>query len=266
MFKDSASLATIYPALVQHAMATFSSADVMRFLGRKVHGAYQGEIVSDFKDRPEGVRIKHRAGKNSVKLYDKQGSIMRPETTINNPSDFKVYRRKEGDPHGELAWRPLRKGIADLHRRAQVSQACNERYLDALAAADTSTPLGDLLLPLCRPVTWKGHRVRGLRAWSPDDLGLFQAICRGEFSINGFRNRDLQRLLFQTPAADSKQRRRRSAHITRRLRMLRAHGLIRKVPSSRRYLLTHKGREKLYALLTAQRATLQQLNSCLILK
>ena len=109
MFKSPSALAEIYPALVQHGMSTFSSGDVMRFLGRKVHNSFQGEIVSDFKDRPEGVRIKHRAGKNSVKLYDKQGNVLRAETTINDPQDFKVFRPKEGEPDGPSEWRPLRR-------------------------------------------------------------------------------------------------------------------------------------------------------------
>lgn len=259
MFHDTASLAKIYPGLVHHAMTTCSSPDVMRFLGRKVHAGYQGEIVSDFKHRPEGVRVKHRAGKNSVKLYDKGGRILRAETTLHHPQDFKVYRRKEGDPHGELAWRPLRKGVADLHRRAEISQAANERYLDALASADTSTPVGQLLRPLCRPVTWHGERVRGLRPCAADDLALFQAIARGEFAINGFRNRDLQKLLFPTPPPDPAQQRRRSGRVTRLLRLLRAHGLIRKVPSSHRYQLTDKGRETTATVITTQLVTLQQL-------
>jgi len=147
MFKNSSALAEIYPALVQHGITAFSSPDVMRFLGKKVHGAYQGEIISDFKDRPEGVRIKHRVGLNSVKLYDKQGSVLRAETTINNPYGFKVFRPVEGDAGGRCAWRLMRKGIADLHRRSRVSQASNERYLDAPASVDTSTPLGKLAIP-----------------------------------------------------------------------------------------------------------------------
>jgi hypothetical protein len=60
----------IYPALVLHGMQTFSSGDVMRFLGRKPHGHFEGEIVSDFKNRPEGIRIKHRVDDNSVKAYE----------------------------------------------------------------------------------------------------------------------------------------------------------------------------------------------------
>ncbi len=159
-----------YPALVQHGMSTFSSGDVMRFLGRKVHNSFQGEIVSDFKYRPEGVRIKHRAGKNSVKLYDKQGSVLRAETTINDPQDFKVFRPKEGEPDGPCQWRPLRRGIADLHRRAQVSQASNERYLDALASTDTKSPVGKLVQSICKPTNYNGKRIRALRPWSADDL------------------------------------------------------------------------------------------------
>lgn len=98
MFRNSSALAAIYPALVQHGIQSFSSPDVMRFLGGKVHGAFQGEIVSDFKNRPEGVRIKHCVGHNSVKLYDKQGSVLRVETTINDPHGFKVFRPIEGRP------------------------------------------------------------------------------------------------------------------------------------------------------------------------
>src|SRR5947207_1826426 len=51
MFKKASDLAAIYPATVMHAMRTFSSSDVMRFLGRKVQSNFQGQIVSDFKDR-----------------------------------------------------------------------------------------------------------------------------------------------------------------------------------------------------------------------
>ena len=86
MFGKAATLAHLYPRLVQHGLTTFLSPDVMRFLGRKVpadgnpHGNLQAEVVSDVKRRPEGVRIKHRMGENSVKMYDKQGSVLRVET------------------------------------------------------------------------------------------------------------------------------------------------------------------------------------------
>jgi hypothetical protein len=259
MFKNTSSLAEIYPTLVLHGITTFSSADVMRFLGRKVQNRFQGEIVSDFKDRPEGVRIKHRLGANSIKLYDKQGSVLRTETTLNDPRDFKVFRRKEGVTTGPREWLPLRKGIADLHRRARVSQASNDRYLDALSAVDTATPLGTLMAAICRPTHLKDKPVRALRPWDTHDLQLFQAVSRGEFAVNGFRNRDLRALLYDLAPEDQVQKRRRSGHVTRLIRILRAHDLIKKVNATHRYVLTQLGRDLIPAILQTQRVTLQQL-------
>lgn len=259
-FESPEALARIYRPLVLHAMTTFSSRDVMRFLGRKVRSDFKGEVVSDFKDRPEGVRIKHRVGKNSIKLYDKFGRVLRTEFTMNDPRDFKAYRPRENDPGGPCKWRPLRHGIADLHRRSQVSQAANERYLDALAAADTSTPIGDLLRTICTPTTYHGKPIRALRPWSQEDVDLFRAVSRGEFSVNGFRNRDLQPFLFKSAPASLKERQRRGARVSRLLRMLRAHHLIQKVTSTYRYVLTPKGSQIMTAVLTAHRISLDQLN------
>jgi hypothetical protein len=259
MFQNSATLTKIYPALVQHGITSFSSPKVMRFLGGKVHGAFRGEIVSDFKDRPEGVCLKHRVGANSVKVYDKQGSVLRVETTINQPTGLKVFRRAEGVTTGKRTWRPMRKGVADIQRRAKLSQSANERYLDALASANTATQMGELTREICRPTMWKNTRVRALRPWSPEDTQLFKAIGHGEFTINGFRNRDLQSLLYTTPAESPAEKKRRSARVTRQLRMLRAHGLIKKINSTHRYILTVKGRDIVTAILTAQRINLQQL-------
>ena len=260
MFRSPDDLAKIYPSLVYHAVATFSSPDVMRFLGRKIPAdgkiphAFAGEVVTDLKQRPEGVRVKHRVKSNSIKLYDKQGKILRPETTINDPSDFKVYRRKESDKNGLLAWLPLRKGIADLHRRAQVSQASNNRYLEALASAESTTPLKTWTDKLCRPVTWNGKRVRALNPYSPQDASLLEAISRGEFTINGFRNRDLRNLLYHDKTPSDSDKRRHSAIVTRKIRLLRAHGLVSKVSNTHRYILTKKGRIAVTALLTARNA------------
>lgn len=259
MFKSATALHEIYPELVRHAITHFGSGDVMRFLGGKVHGAFKGEIISEFKERPEGVRVKHWLEKNSLKLYDKQGCVLRQETTINDPDGFKVFRPKEGEPEEQKQWRPLRKGIADLHRRAQVSQAANERYLDALAAVEISTPLEKLLHPVCRAKTHDGQRVRGLRPWAQEDVALFRAISRGEFCLNGLRNRDLQPLLFTTPAHSAAERRRRSAQVSYRLRLLREHGVLHKIPKTHRYRVSPAGRELLAAVLCAHQASVEKL-------
>ncbi len=266
MFRDEEVLADIYPQLVRHGIQSFASPDVMRFLGRKVpmhgqiHGHFQGEVVSDLKHRPEGVRIKHRLKGNSLKVYDKQGSVLRVETTINNPRDFKVFRPKEGDDEQKKAWRPMRQGVADLHRRAMVSDAANERYIEALGAADVSTTLGKKMVKICSHTKINGRRVRGLRPWTSDDMALLQAINRGEFMLNGLRNRDLRKLLCEATSSDL-ERRRQSARITRALRMLRAHGILKKVPRTHRYQLTLNGRQTITGLLAADVASLREVTA-----
>jgi hypothetical protein len=260
LFRSVEDLAALYPRLIHHGMRNLGSADVMRFLGRKtpqqggVNGQFLGEVVSDLQRRPEGMRIKHRLNSNTIKMYDKQGSVLRVEATINDARDRKAFRPKEGQPKGRKAWRPLRKGIADLHRRAQISQAANERYLDSMATVEDTTSLEELAAQLCQPAELDGRRVRALNPFSVDDAKLLQAVNRGEFLLNGFRNRDLRPLLFGSAEASPQEARRQASAVTRKLRLLRAHGLIRKVPTTHRYLLTDRGRSAIAPLLAARQA------------
>lgn len=261
MFRSAADLAVLYPRLIQHAMRSFGTREVLRFLGRKVPtqrglywGRFENELTSDLRQRPEGMRVKHRLGHNSLKMYDKQGSVLRIETTINCPRDMKAFRPKEGDECGPKAWRYLRKGVADIHRRAQLCQAVNDRYLQSLADVDETVALAQLVEPLCRPVRKQGQRTRALNPLSPEDALLLEAVNRGEFLIHGFRNRDLHPLLYGSQASSLEERRRRSAAVTRKIRLLRAHRLIRKVPNSHRYLTTPQGRLAIMALLAARQA------------
>jgi hypothetical protein len=156
MFTSRAALERVYPQLLRYAVTTFGTVDVLRFFGQpvpcsgKVPHRCRHEVSTNVKERVEGVRIKHWFNNNSEKMYDK-GSVLRPECTLREPGNFKVYRSAEGNPEGPKAWRPLRKGIADLQHRAEVSQAVNERYLEALAAVHLTTPLRELAEPLCRP-------------------------------------------------------------------------------------------------------------------
>jgi hypothetical protein len=207
--------------------------------------------------------IKHRLKHNSIKMYDKFGKLLRVETTINNPVDFVVYRPKEG-PGGELDWRPLRKGLADIGRRAQVSQKANERYLNALASLDTTHCLYELISPICKRRRWKKQWARALNPWSQQDCKLFQTINRGEYMINGFRNQDLVNEIYKQQKRSKKDQHRLSSCVTRKIRLLRAHGLIRKVPRTHRYQLTVKGRKIIPAILESQQLTMNQLNTIAI--
>ena len=254
MFRSEQELGAIYPALVRGAIQSFSSEDVMRFLGRKLVGQFHGEIQSSYQKRWEGVRVKHRVKANTIKVYDKQGSVLRVETTINDPGEFKVFRTKEGDPCGKQEWRVLRRGVADLHRRAVVSQAANDRYLAALAALDTDAPCGEVLGPECRPMKFHGKRYRGLRPWGDGDQELLRAINRGEFALEGFRNKDLVKLL----GLGNLDPKKASSRISRLFRILRAHRIIRKIQGCHRYVVTSKGRKIASAVLQIQSLTLQQ--------
>jgi hypothetical protein len=268
VFREPDELSRLYPRLIYHGITTFGSGDVLRYLGKPVPLSgnvprnFRGEVVSTLKERPEGVRVKHAVNGNSVKVYDKaftpMGAALRAETTFQNTSDLRAYRPKEGDPDGPRSWRPMRRGIADLHRRAELSKKATERYLDTYASVDDSTTLKQIIDALATPATWRGRRVRALRLLH-DDHPLLAAIARGEFTLTGFRNRDLQRLLFSSPTRSHQEARRRSAWVSRQLRLLRAHGLITKINGTHRYQLTDAGRTITTAILTALNATVRQL-------
>jgi hypothetical protein len=101
--------------------------------------------------------------------------------------------------------------------------------------------------------------MRALRPLSPDDSLLLKAVSRGEFKLNGLRNRHLQAVLYSQAPGSPQEFRRRSARVGRQLRLLRAHRLLRKIGRSHRYVLTPAGQEIIAALLAAERASLEQL-------
>jgi hypothetical protein len=255
MFRDRAALQAVYPRLVHHGITSFGATDVLRFLGRKQPG--QTAVESRRLTREEGTRLKHWVDQNSLKLYDK-GSNLRGETTINHPEAFKVWRASERDPRGPKAWRPLRRSIADLPRRAEVSRAATDRYFGALAAVEHAEPLADRAATVCRPAVRKSRRYRALNPFHPDDAALLAAVNHGDFALRGLRNRDVRAVLYpQAPAGLTP--RQLASRISRQLALLRAHGLIARVSKTHRYIVTKQGRIIITALLAAAQANVQQL-------
>jgi hypothetical protein len=258
MFRRRAALERIYPALVHHAVMSFGAEQVLRFLGRRDRLGVNDEVLTDRRRGPEGVRVKHWLNDNSLKFYDK-GSVLRSEVTINEPKDFRVWRTAENDPRGPKRWRILRRSVADLPRRAHVSRAATQRHLSALAAVHRKTPLGETAARVCQPVYRQRRRYRALNPLNGADAALLSAVNRGEYALNGFRNRDIRQHLHGrcVPAAKGRQ----MAAVGRRLRLLRAHGLIHKVAGTHRYVVSATGREVITALLAARQADVQQLTS-----
>jgi hypothetical protein len=262
MFKREEDLARLYPRLLQQAMLTFGGNDVLRFLGQRGRASQcrTAEITTSLGKRHEGIRIKHSRNRNSIKMYDKQGSVLRIETTTNNPRDLKALRTTEGGPPDEKpTWQKMRKGVADMSQRCEVSQACNERYLEGLAQLETPATVGETLGPLTSSTRWKGRSVRGLNVLSEEDSGLLSAIGQAEFLLTGFRNRDLRALLFKDEPSSPEEAKRRANKVTRLIRMLRAHKLIRKVSKSTRYQITPHGQQVITALKATQNTAVEAL-------
>jgi hypothetical protein len=153
----------------------------------------------------------------------------------------------------------MRQGIADLHRRAEVSQQVNNRLINALASVDDNRRLSELIADVQQPAKWKQRRVRALQPFG-EDRTLLEAVNHGEFLINGLRNRDLQAILYPQPAKSPQEQRRRSAAISRKIRMLRAHGILHKVSRTHRYHVAPDARTMIVAILTSAQTSLKQIN------
>lgn len=241
LFRDRAALQDLYPRLLEHALRHFGAEDVLSFLGKKLDGRFRGDVVTDLKKRPLGYRLKHRVGGNWLKMYDKFGQVLRIEVVINQPRAFR--HRRWGTRQGQrvLAWFPLNKSVTLLGRYAEIAQAAARRYLDALAIVHDPQPTRRLLDRVCDRVRYRERTCRPLNPLSTRDQQLFRAVLRGEHALRGFAAKDVARELGYGRSDDPTVRRRQGARISRLLQLLRAHGLIAKIPNTRRYRATSKG-------------------------
>lgn len=244
MFQDRAALEDILPEFYDHALRAFGAKDVLRFLGKKLSPNFKGEVTTRHAERPEGRCVKHRAGRNTIKMYDKL-SVLRIETTINNPRDFKVY--KPVDHGSSWRWCPMGKGVANMYRYAEIGQGANRRYLDALMSILPKGEAIDALDGLCRSHVHRGKRVSKFHPVTRQDCHLFEAILQGDHILRPFRNGDIDTLLHPVPPTSQQDSRRRSSQVWRILTKLRGHGLIARVPHSRAYRVTRAGYRSMYA-------------------
>jgi hypothetical protein len=239
---------------------------VLRFLGRsgRLAPGTTVDVHSDVQAVEESVRLKHWVNGNSLKMYD-HGNVLRVETTINRPKEFRSYRAAVGDPEGAKSWRVLRRGVADTHRRAEVSQAANERYLESLAAVAATTTVAEVAQRWTQRVAepgaggQKGRKLRALNPLAAEDAALLTAVTDPKWTVNGLRNRDLAAALFGDRPTDARECQRQSAKVGRLLRLLRAHGILKKVPKTHRYQVCAKSRDGLLAILAARSANPEKL-------
>ena len=119
--------------------------------------------------------------------------------------------------------------------------------MDEVSTFSDQTPLADLLAPYVRGRTRQGRRVRALDI-SGKDRELLQAMGDSNFAVSGITNVALRKKLCCTPWGGGRTDKQLSARVSRHLRLLRDHGLIRKLPNRHRYQLTDKGRQLTTAL------------------
>jgi len=247
LFKSRADLQRILKDITTAAITGFGATDVMRFLGRKPHHAFKGEVIIDSKTRPEGCRIKFRMKRNSIKFYDHL-NVLRIETTINNPAEFKILSSSENIRGKTVSrWCPMRKGVSNFWRYSQVAHGANARLIDALANAPLQGKAIDTLDHLCRSQSNAGRHVAAFNPVTPETVAIFKALLSGEFALNGFRNGDLQQKLYASKPKNEAESRRRTHRVCRLISKLRGHSLIAKVKNSRLYRVTQRGVSAMWA-------------------
>ena len=264
LFKKRDDLDKVVDRMIRHAFIGAYPGRLLRYFGRPVRkdGRPRREMRDPLKtsilDLDEGCRIRHWLGRNSVKLYN-ECNVLRIETTVNEPKAFRVHRRKQGaSPDAPKELLPLRKGVADTTLRARVCQEVNDRFSEHVASTRNSQPFESLL---CGFTQRRRRGGRSVRALDPTgrDLATLRGIADPRFTVGGFCNKDLRQLLIENPRHVGKTEKQRSGMVTRTLRLLRDHGVIRRLPKSRRYQVTRKGRSLVTGLQAALSASTEEL-------
>jgi hypothetical protein len=260
-FASKHALAGLFLRLLEFALLTFSPKKVFSYLGRKWHEQFNGEVQTHYKSvREPGACIKHFMKNNWLKMYDKLGLLLRVETVINQPGEFKVLREcRHRDGTTSKGWFAMCKGVGNLHHYQRHALSCNQRYLEALAAVNDPTPVYDELKKLTEPARQKDRSYAGFNPAREEEIRLFAAVLTGEHIAQGFRNKDIRAVLYAEPLRNP-QRHRHSAAVGRLLKRLHVRGLLIKVPRTRRWRVTEQGRRILgdtlhtYRRYTAQAA------------
>ena len=234
VFGSRTDLQPLYEAITRTAVHAVKADNVATFLGRKgLHGNFKDELGNDFNTRIQGTRIKHHMGPVSIKMYDKYGRVLRIETTVNDVAFFRHHRWVEHrDGTRSFKPAPLRKTIYSLRDLRELLAAANRRYLDFISGLDDPTAPTKLLDKLSKPRRQQGRSYKGFNFFSAVDQKLFEILLRGEHTISGMRNKDIRRHMLELSPGQ----------VSRLLKRLRAHGLIKRVGRTYKYYLTRAGR------------------------
>ena len=264
IFKDSSELSALMDDFLIHALITGKGGRILTYFGKPVSTGGQPlkngkpEISSRIRTWYDGGRVRHWNGTNSVKIYNEH-NVLRFEMTMNNPSMFNIYRHAENQDKSEgKRFMPMRKGIADAAARYEVSKNTVNRFTEHMSAVEEKSRLGDVMSSVTSHIISQGKRFRALDAFGKD-RELLLAVSDPAFDVHAITNKKLQVALRGTAWANRMGGNQLSGRISRNLRLLREHGLIKKLPNQRKYSLTDKGRKLTAALEAASAAPVNDL-------
>jgi hypothetical protein len=238
LFKDEEDLKPLYDNIIRTAMHTVMPDNIANFLGKRFSVLFEGEAGSRLGKRILGTRIKHQMGEISVKIYDKFGKILRIEVTSNDVSQLKVFRdvqKRDGSIVQQVA--SVKKSIYSLFSLISVfKNACN-RYLEFISSFDDPTDGLKKLDRVTETVSLNDKNYKGFNFFDKDDERILLAVADGKFTLKGITNKALRKIL-----SDKK-----SWQISKILKRLRLHGLIKKVGNTYKYYLTNLGKQVIVA-------------------
>ena len=234
VFRKQTDLKEIYDHLVSTTVHTVRPDRIATFLGRKLYGHFKGEMGNQYDVRKEGVRIKHTMGKVWIKMYDKFQKVLRIEITSTDISFFKHYRKvehKDGSTSKEFT--SMKKNIYSLGPLIKIARDANRRYLEFISEIEERKVGTKRLRKVTKRIEKNNRGYRGFNFFDDEDMKVIRILNRGEFNISGFRNKNLRKFL---PKKNSGQ-------ISRILKRLKVHGIIKRATDSYKYYLTKMGKE-----------------------
>jgi hypothetical protein len=250
MFNSRESLESFYEPVIKNAFFGFNSDKIMSFMDRKMHPAFKGKMSSQINKRPRGYIVKYTVKTNSIKMYDK-GTVLRVETTINKPSEFKVYDSKK------QRWKPMGKSVANIYHFAEIAKACNNRFIKAISDMITADSQLEYAQTVSKRVVVNNRPHAGLNLLSEQMISALGTIADAKFLLHGFRNKDIAPLFAQ----EARSCKAAKDKATRLIGKLRAHKIIQKVSNTLSYRLTSKGRQLSSELLLFKHCNLQRLTA-----
>ena len=237
IFKRSAPLKALFHRATELGILLGGADRTTHLFGRRITQRYAGKLQTVLDRRNAGQPILRSYYRSSfVKQYEKGDRLLRTETCLNNTYDVGIGRNLEHLP-------ALRTRMA----------ATNLRYLDAQAELLASTVDAGDLATLARPVQVGARRVPGLKLEDDRVIRLLEGLLHPGTFVADWTSREVYtRLLTRHRLAEAEYR---LSQLRYDLGKLRAHGLVERLGTSRRYRLTPRG-VKLGVLLVKLRTRL----------